>query len=58
VTWVVAGSASGLAQYAGWFIPEGGAEEKSPLAATRGAADNGDLRTSLNPEGVLGATYD
>lgn len=72
------------AQYRGWFIPEGGRDEQSPLAAVPGAAARGrgvyashcarchgpdgkgsgagsdhasdltdDLRTSLNPEGVL-----
>jgi mono/diheme cytochrome c family protein len=72
------------AQYRGWFIPEGGAEERNPLkrgatvvsrgravyashcASCHGADGKGsdlssdhaadltdDLRTALNPEGVL-----
>jgi mono/diheme cytochrome c family protein len=82
--WVVGGTASGGAQYRGWFIPAGGAEETSPLRDKQGAAADGkalyvancaschgpdgkgsdaqaghasdltdDLRTSINPEGVL-----
>jgi mono/diheme cytochrome c family protein len=91
--WRVAAAAAGLilatsgnagAQYRGWFIPPGGAEEKSPLASVQGASARGktiyvaqcarchgpdgqgngpdsdhaadltdDLRSSINPEGVL-----
>lgn len=84
-TALVCSSASGgAAQYAGWFIPGDGANERSPLASVPGSAERGraifaancarchgpegkgngpasdhaadltdDLRTSLNPEGVL-----
>lgn len=38
---VVAGNAPAGAQYAGWFIPRGGDEEKSPLASTPDAATRG-----------------
>ena len=71
-------------QYQGWFIPDGGKVEKSPMSSVAGAASRGkalyathcaschgaegkgdgpnsdyasdltdDLRTDLNPEGVL-----
>ena len=31
----------GAAQYQGWYIPEGGRDEKSPLASVAGSADKG-----------------
>lgn len=39
--WLVGSIAGGAAQYQGWLIPDGGRDEKSPLAGAADAATRG-----------------